>query len=88
MGGYGLDEIVGAPLYDANDNVQMLCPKLKQYYDMCVDSLTASACGDNITFMTLAQAHVEHPDLFPQPSTDTDTWVSIVSTDQRVQATL
>lgn len=87
-GGFGLSDVVGEPVFDESGQLTMLCPKLKQFYDMCCDSRAATGCGDRITFMNLKEAHEKHPNLFPQATDDVDTWVSIVDTDQRVQATL
>jgi hypothetical protein len=86
-GGYGLDARIGSPVFankDREEGPQMLAPKLKQTYDMCCDKLAAVAVGDKIEFLTLAEAAVKYPTLFPK-SDDTNTWVSVTDTDARVQ---
>ncbi len=90
MGGYGLDRAIGTPLFnDAHQkSVKMLCPKLKQHYEMCADALAAKAAGDKVEFLTAMDAHTKYPQMFPSPTKDTDTWVSIIDTDNRVAATL
>jgi hypothetical protein len=87
-GGKGLDQTIGSPLFNdaGHKSVKMLCPKLKQMYDMCCDKLAAVAVGDQIEFLTAKQAHEKYPAYFPA-STDEETWVSISNTDQRVQET-
>jgi len=89
-GGYGLEETVGAPLFEGKDTrkVQMLCPKLKQFYDMCCDKLAAQQAGDNIQFLTAKDAHEKYPLLFPNPTNDVDTWVSIADTENRIRSSI
>lgn len=87
-GGKGIDETIGNPLFGkTQQEVKVLCPKLKQMYDMCCDKLAAIQVGDNIEFMTAKDAHEKYPHMFPKTQ-DTDTWVSIANTDNRVQETL
>lgn len=88
-GGFGLEEAIDRPLFnDAGQrSVKMLCPRLKQHYDMCCDALAAKAAGDSIEFLTAKDAHVRYPALFPEATADERTWVSIVNTDARVEAT-
>lgn len=89
-GGFGLDDVVGTPLFHDEEQtaVKMLCPLLKQRYEMCLDALSAASVGDRIKFLTLQDARTQYPQQFAQTeakSTDTDTWVSIVDTDERVR---
>ena len=86
-GGYGLEEVIGRPHFNdkAQQSVKILCPKLKQFYDMACDGLAAKAAGDNIQFLTAKDAHEKYPEMFPQPTQDTDTWVSISDTSNRIQ---
>lgn len=82
--GYGINTAVGAPLLEADrKTVKMLCPRLKQHYDMCCDALAAKQAGDSIEFLTLADAHRKYPQQFPA-STDAETWVSVVDPTHRV----
>lgn len=88
-GGMGLNKVIGDPLFadQAKKQVTSLCPKLKQFYDMCCDKLAAAQAGDVINFFTLADARVKYPQLFGQSAplpTDGDTWVSIAETEGRV----
>lgn len=87
-GGKGIDNLVGKALFNDpyQKNVKMLCPRLKQTYDMCCDKLAAIAVGDNIEFLTAKQAHQKYPALFPATE-DELTWVSIADTSNRVQET-
>lgn len=82
-GGYGLDDVVGKPLFNKDDSLRMLCPKLKQHYDMCAESSAARAVNDQIEFMTLKAAHLKYPAQFSKTN-DEDTWVSVARTRQRV----
>lgn len=52
-GGFGLDEYIGAPVYDENGQVVQLAPLLMQQYRMFSDKLAADEVGDEITFETL-----------------------------------
>lgn len=90
MGGYGLESVVGRALFNdpAEKSVRMLCPRLKQHYDMCCDALAAKAAGDSIEFLTAQDAHAKYPQLFPVPPENADTWVSVANTDTRVATTL
>lgn len=90
MGGYGLEGAVGKPLFNdaAQKSVKMLAPKLKQHYDMCCDALAAQAVGDKIEFLTAKDAHVKYPQIFPAETEDERTWVSIVDTNNRINASL
>jgi hypothetical protein len=81
--GYGIDDLVGAPARDQNGAINLLCPQLKQAYDMVCDAHAAAESGDKISFMTMREAHAQHPDVFPA-STDETTWVSVVDTENRV----
>lgn len=81
--GYGLEKAIGSPLFKDTDKVvQMLCPKLKQHYDMACDALAAKQAGDQIEFLPMKTAAEKYPTMFP-PSTDEATWVSI-ATGQRL----
>lgn len=84
-GGYGLEDVVGRPLFNdkAQKNIRMLCPKLKQHYDMCCDALAARQAGDHIEFLTAKAAHEKHPTLFPATE-DESTWVSIADPSNRI----
>ncbi len=85
-GGYGLEAVIGKPLFNdaAQTQIRMLCPKLKQTYDMCCDALAAKQAGDQIEFLTAKAAHAKYPKVFPQPTEDEATWVSIANTEGRV----
>lgn len=84
MGGNGLDKAVGSPLFEGHDTtkVKMLCPQLKQKYDMACDALAAKASGDHIEFLSLKDAAVKYPAMFPKTD-DEVTFVS-VATGQRL----
>lgn len=86
MGGFGLEAVVGTSLKNKTGDVTMLCPKLKQHYDMCCDALAAKQVGDQIEFLTAKAAHTKYPQLFPQETADESTWVSIANTDNRIEA--
>jgi hypothetical protein len=79
-GGMGLDNAIGTPLFsDAYQKaIKMLCPKLKQNYDIACDILAAKQAGDNIDVLTAKEASIKYPNMFPE-SNDTNTWVSIVT---------
>lgn len=78
LGGYGLLDVVGRSTEDG-----IMCPRFKQYYDMCCDAAAAREVGDSIEIMNLKQAHERYPDHF-QKTTDVQTWVSIADTKQRI----
>lgn len=84
-GGYGLDDVVGAPLFNKGkqSDVKMLCPTLKQHYDMCCDAMAAKKAGDKIEFLTMKDAHIKYPKQFAK-SEDTKNWVSIANTGARL----
>lgn len=90
-GGFGLEAVVGRALFhDGRDRqVKMLCPLLKQKYEMCADALAAQAVGDRITFMTLAKAREAYPKQFAAVAVNdeeaADTWVSVADTSARVE---
>ncbi len=50
---------------------------------MVCERLAAAAVGDNIEFLTLAQAHARFPKVFQQAE-PADTWVSIATTERRI----
>lgn len=79
-GGMGLDKAIGSPLFENGGDrvVRMLCPRLKQRYDMACDVLAARQAGDTIDLLTARQAAEKYPGVFP-PSTDEETWVSIAT---------
>lgn len=79
-GGMGLDKAIGTPLFKdaAQRTIQMLCPKLKQNYDMACDILAAKQAGDQIDVLTAKDAAKKYPNLFPATE-DEDTWVSIAT---------
>jgi hypothetical protein len=86
-GGRGIDKILGAPVRDASGKLVLLCPKLKQMYDMVCESQSAVEAGDTIKFMTLAQARLAYPQHFGQMAKQADeenTWVSCADTGNRV----
>lgn len=86
-GGRGVNDILGAPVRDANGKIVMLCPKLKQLYDMACESQSAVEAGDRIKFMTLAQAREAYPQYFgqmPKQADEESVWVSCAHTTQRV----
>lgn len=86
QGGYGVDETLGAPIREKGE-IQLLCPELKQTYDMVCESMAAEEVGDPIQFLTLAQARATYPHLFqdlPAQADDAKTWVSIADTEQRI----
>lgn len=87
-GGYGLESAIGKPLFNdvGQKAIRMLCPKLKQNYDMACDALAAKAAGDKIEFLTAKDAHVKYPQMFPTKTEDEATWVSIVDTSNRINA--
>lgn len=87
MGGYGLDACIGEPVFaDGNrQSVKLLAPRLKKTYDMCCDKLAAQAAGDHIEFLTLKSAHEKYPRLFPNATTDEETWVSIADPSARME---
>lgn len=83
-GGYGIDDRLGAPVRDsATGGIKLLCPELKQTYDMVCDAAAAKEVGDSIQFFTKKDAHVKYPSIFEE-STDEKTWVSITDTSARV----
>ena len=81
-GGYGIDELLGAPVRDGN-GIKMLCPELKQTYDMVCDAAAAAEVGDVIEFLNRKQAHEKYPVIF-SASDDEKTWVSIANTESRI----
>lgn len=83
-GGMGLDKAIGSPLFNDGGQraIKMLCPKLKQNYDIACDVLAAKAAGDHIDVLTAKAAAEKYPNLFP-PTEDEQTWVSI-ATGQRL----
>ncbi len=90
-GGYGLSDVVGQVLYGPNkidgrhNEITALCPLLKQHYDMACDALAAKQAGDVIDFVKMSEAHAKYPQLFPTPSDDEVTWVSVTTTDNRIR---
>lgn len=84
QGGYGLEKAIGTPLFNdaAKQVVRMLAPQLKQKYDMACDALAAKASGDHIEFLSLKDAAVKYPAMFPKTD-DEVTFVS-VATGQRL----
>ena len=83
-GGHGIDQALGEPVLDKKGNVLALIPKLLQHYHMVCTSFAAVEAHDQVEFLTLAKAHQKYPQLFPQPTTDEETWVSLVDTAQRL----
>lgn len=85
-GGYGLEAVIGKPLFADKEKKKptMLCPLLKQRYEMALDALSAAQAGDKIEFLTLRDAHAKYPEMF-EKSNDELTWVSIVDPTNRVQ---
>ena len=85
-GGYGVDEVMGAPIFDPKDYriVDTMLPKLVQYYHMCCDAAAAREVGDTIDLLTLKDACQKYPHLFNEPSTDEATWVSVTDTTSRL----
>jgi hypothetical protein len=80
--GYGLETAIGSPLFADKDKTQiiMLCPSLKQRYDMACDILAAKACGDCIDVLPLAEAREKYPDIeFASQPNSADTWVSVIT---------
>lgn len=82
-GGYGLDELVGAPVYNDKGELEVLAPLLIQRYQMVADEMAAAEAGDNITFMSTKEAHMRYPDVFTKEGNDRD-FVSVVDTGERV----
>jgi hypothetical protein len=84
---HGIDRLLGSPVREGG-RVTGIVPKLLQHYHMICDARAAQEAGDKVEFLTAADAHSKYPALFPTPTQDTDTWVSIVDTSHRVAATL
>lgn len=86
IGGYGVDDCLGAPVRDPQhyNKIHMLLPKLMQHYHMCCDAAAARESGDTIQFLTMKAAAEQYPQLFPTPSQDESTWVSIADTTARI----
>lgn len=86
INGYGVDDVLGSPIRDPNhySKVLTLLPKLMQHYHMCCDAAAAREVGDAIEFLTAKAAHSRYPELFPTPTTDETTWVSIADTTSRI----
>jgi len=91
-----IDRLVGSPVR-GQKGIEMLCPALKQHYDMCCDAAAAKEAGDKIEFMSVADLRAnfeplqkKYPQLrkaLPLPpvsADDENRWVSIVDTTQRV----
>lgn len=78
--GHGLEKAIGSPLFEKNDTkrVKMLCPQLKQKYDMACDALAAKQAGDQIEFLSLKAASAKYPHMFPKTE-DEVTFVSIAT---------
>lgn len=79
-GGNGLDKAIGTPLFNdaSQKSIKMLCPKLKQNYDIACDILAAKQAGDQIDVLTAKDAAAKYPNLFPATE-DEQTWVSIAT---------
>lgn len=81
--GKGMTKVTGEPVYAEDGSLKILCPTLKQHYDMVCDVEAAREAGDKIDLLTLADATVKYPKLFKAKSKDKSTWVS-VTTETRV----
>jgi hypothetical protein len=93
--GYGVDSVVGAPVRKG-DEIQLLCPLLKQTYDMVTESTACLEAGDTISYYTMQQLRDNYEQLkehYPElaqfqlplaASDDAKTWVSLTDTRQRI----
>jgi hypothetical protein len=84
---YGINKLIGEPVREGG-RVVGIAPRLLQHYHMVCDAKAAQEAGDTVEFLTAADAHKKYPAMFPAPTQDADTWVSIVDTTHRVAATL
>lgn len=86
--GYGVDEVLGAPVRNGKYEIQLLCPLFKQTYDMVCEQLGAQEAGDGLEVLSMAQARAKYPHAFadiPAQADDDKTWVSFASTDNRIK---
>lgn len=94
----GINRIVGNPVMERDPSTgqqkpALLCPVLKQHYDMCCEILAAREAGDRISFMTLDMARKakeagdplwQKVPLPPPMPGDDSRWVSVATTEQRL----
>ena len=81
-GGYGVDETLGAPVREKGE-IQLLCPELKQTYDMVCEAESAKEAGHAIRFMTLDKARQQFPHYFsayPNRPAEDKIWISVAMT--------
>jgi hypothetical protein len=87
--GYGIDDVLGGPVRDEKGEITLLCPFLKQAYDMVCEKHGAADAGVSITFMSLAEAREKAPAYFnqyPRQKDEANTWVSFADEEQQLGA--